>query len=181
MDGYLLWFFRIIIFLSIIPVQTILLEKVQIAGVKPDLALVWVFIQGWFWGPMHGLYWGLAFGGLLDFFSIGVLGIGFVLKGFAGFLAGIFGRAFLHLSYQAHLFILLLISFLHDISGTFFLYGIGVDGRGAVRLEEISIRMVYNALIGIGCILFIRKRIKKKGRVAYSGTIFPAGRSGLRR
>ncbi|MDC4224944.1 MAG: hypothetical protein MPW15_12125 [Candidatus Manganitrophus sp.] len=68
------------IFLLLIPVQTLLLEKIQIAGVKPDLALILVYCFSWAKGEIHGLLWGVALGGLIDLFSIGLLGVNFILE-----------------------------------------------------------------------------------------------------
>ncbi|MFQ5597214.1 MAG: hypothetical protein ACE5GK_04110 [Nitrospiria bacterium] len=160
------------IFLSVIPIQTRVLDAVQIWGVKPDLAYVIAFVRGWYWGALSGLYWGLALGGLIDFFSMGVLGVGFIHKGIVGFIAGLLGRSFLHLSYLVHLFIFLLISVLHDLSGTLFVHGFGQDGFEAVRMEAIVIRACYNALLGMVCLRMFRNKINKKGAVAYGRTIF---------
>lgn len=176
----MLWFLRIFIFLSIIPLQTILLEKVQIVGIKPDLALVWIFAQGWFWGIKNGLYWGLALGGLLDIFSIGVLGLGLVLKGAVGCVAGALGRSFLHLSLQLHSLIFFFISFLHDISGTLFLHGIEIETLQTLRIGELLIRALYNTVFGIGLLLLIRSRINNNGEHVYGGSFLSTERPNFR-
>lgn len=164
------WFYRLFIFLSIIPIQTLLLEKVRIAGVKPDLPLVFVFVQGWIWGEKSGLYWGLALGGLVDLFSIGVFGIAFALKGAVGFISGILGKSFLHLSLQAYVVIFLLVSILHDFTGDFFLHGIELEELWAVRTGDILIRAIYNTLLSAGCIVFIWGK-REKRIIKYGGTL----------
>lgn len=175
------WFLKIFIFLSIIPLQTILLEKVQIGGTKPDLALVWIFVQGWFWGIRNGLYWGMALGGLLDLFSIGTLGLGLVIKGIVGCVAGILGKSFLHLSLQLYCLIFFFISFLHDISGTLFLHGFETESLPALGIDRLLIRALYNTVLGIGLVLLIRSRRSNNGELAYGGSFLPAGRPNFRK
>ena len=170
-ESRLRWFYRVLIFLAIIPIQALLLEKVRFAGVKPDFPLVFVFVQGWVWGEKAGLYWGLALGGLVDLFSIGAFGVSFALKGAVGFLSGILGKSFLHLSLQSYVIIFLLVSILHDFTGSFYVHGIGLETFRAVRVGEILIRAIYNTLLSLGCILFIWGK-RGNGLGEYGGAIF---------
>jgi len=171
----LTWLYRILIFLSIIPIQTTLLENLRVAGVKPDLALVFVFVQGWLRGEKAGLYWGLALGGLTDFFSIGVLGLGFALKGVVGSISGLLGGSFLHLSLQAYVLIFFVLSMLHDVAGHFFLYGFHLEAIQSHRVEDILIRALYNTVLSAGCILFLWGR-REKGGLEHGRTLLSPGR-----
>jgi len=162
--------------LAIIPLQTILLEKFQVFGVKPDLALVIVFVQGWFWGTPIGLYWGMALGGLLDLFSIGTLGLGLVLKTLVGAIAGLFGKSFLHLSTQVYLGIFLLMSLVHDIMGSLILHGFDAEGFQAIQTGDIIIRALYNGILSIAAVLLISNRTNRQEIQSYGGTIFSPGK-----
>jgi len=162
-ENSLSWLYRLLILLSIIPIQSIFLEKLRIAGVKPDLALVFVFIQGWVRGEKAGLYWGLAMGGLSDFFSIGVLGVAFALKGAVGYVSGLLGGSMLHLSLQAYGLIFLIFSILHDFAGHFFLHGLSMEGLQSAHAEDILLRALYNTLLSLVGILFFGGRLEKGG------------------
>ncbi len=159
--------------LSIVPLQSVVLEKLQIGGIKPDLALVWVFFQGWYFGALNGLYWGMALGSILDLFSVGTLGIGLITKSLVGTAAGLFGKSFLHLSLPLHVLIFILVSVVHDLSGNIFLHGFD---RISIQsgLTEALARAVYNSLFGIGFILVARSNPSNRGEGIYGGTIFPS-------
>jgi len=174
------WFLKGLLVLSVIPLQSIVLEKIQIGGIKPDLALVLVFFQGWFFGVANGLYWGAALGGLLDLFSLGILGVGLVAKGLVGLVAGLLGKSFLHLSIPLHLIIFMAVSVIHDLAGSFFLHGADLSLFQA-GLGEVLSRAAYNSLFGLGYIFLVRPSAGNQGELAYGGTIFPSGRSRLRK
>ena len=175
-DKDLIWFLRILTCLAIIPVQTIFLEPFQIFGVKPDLALILVFVQGWFWGAPNGLYWGLSLGVLLDLFSVGTVGLDLILKALVGATAGFFGKSLFHLSIQVYVAIFLIISLLHDVTGTLILRGLGTEGFQAIQTEDIIIRALYNAVLGIVSVFLIRNRINRQEIQSYGGAIFSPGK-----
>ena len=160
--------------------QTVFLEKIQIRGVKPDIALVFVFIQGWVDGKKSGFFWGLALGGLIDLFSTGILGPALILKSLVGFIAGVLGKSFLHLSLHGYVFFFLMVSLLHDVSGLFFLHEMSEE-LSSVLMEEAVIRLIYNLLFSVGAALIIWEKFNRKGTFEYGGTIFSPGRkSGTR-
>ncbi|MFQ5587240.1 MAG: hypothetical protein ACE5F7_00230 [Nitrospiria bacterium] len=176
------WLFKILIALSIIPIQTVFLEKIQIGGVKPDAALVFVFVQGWVWGAKKGFLWGLALGGMIDLFSTGMIGVTFVMKGLIGVLGGMLGKSFLHLSLQAYVLLFLMVSLLHDIAGVVFLHGLGLEELTSLLTGKILIRAIYNTVFAIVAILIVWEKFSRKGTFEYGGAIFsPGRRSGTRR
>lgn len=144
---WLKWLTRIVIFLFFIPVQTLLLEPLKVEGVKPDLALLLAFMHGWAFGEMNGLFWGLALGGLLDLFSIGFLGVNFVLKGIIGLFAGMFGKTLINLPIWGNGLIIFILSHLHDLIGTLLLRGAGEDRFTMVIMSRIFVRALYNGLL----------------------------------
>lgn len=162
--------------LAIIPVQSIFLENFQVFGIKPDLALVFVFVQGWFWGIPNGLYWGMALGGLLDLFSVGTIGLGITLKVLVGATAGFFGKSFLHLSTRVYVAIFLMISLLHDVSGSFMLHGFSSEGFQSIQIWEIIIRALYNTVLSMLVVFFVRTRINRQETQSYGGAIFSPGK-----
>jgi rod shape-determining protein MreD len=169
------WFTRIVIFLFFIPVQTLLLEPLKMGGVKPDLALLLAFMHGWAFGEMNGLFWGLALGGLLDLFSIGFLGINFVLKGIIGLFAGIFGKTLINLPIWGNGLIIFFISYLHDLIGTLLLRGSEENGFTMVIMGRIFVRALYNGLLAT-VLFYAFLRIKNRGGMSkYAGASSPPG------
>lgn len=169
------WFYRILVFLFFMPVQTLFLENLRVAGIKPDLALIFVFVQGWAFGEVNGLFWGLALGGLVDLFSAGTLGVNLILKATVGFASGILGKSLLNLAVWVNCFLVFIISILHDLLGTFFLHG----GAGA-ELNEIwggiVLRALYNSLFAMIFFFVFLKKTNTKGSFEYAGTLFSPGR-----
>ncbi len=172
----MIWLFRLLTCLAIIPVQTIFLENFQILGVKPDLALVLVFVQGWFWGAPNGVYWGVALGGLLDLFSVGSIGLGLMLKALVGAIAGLFGKSFLHLSTRVYVAIFLVVSLFHDVAGTLLVHGFSAEGFQAISAQEIIIRALYNTVLSMAAVFLIRNRINHQEMQSYGGAVFSPGK-----
>jgi rod shape-determining protein MreD len=169
------WFYRVAIFLFLIPVQTLLLEKIEIGGVKPDLALVLVYCLGWAYGEVQGLLWGVALGGLIDLFSIGLLSVNFILKATIGFTIGMLGRSFLNLSLFWNLLIFFFISLLHDFIGTLLVEGMREGGLFLLFQQEMVGRALYSSLFAIGLLFLFSKRKGEKGLFDHAGIVFSAG------
>lgn len=160
------WFSKILIVLFLIPVETLILERLRIHGVKPDLSLVWVYLFGWVRGEVQGLLWGMVLGGLLDIFSVGILGVNFFLKAAIGFLSGILGKVLFNLVFWGPALILFLVSLFHDFFGVLFLYKeTWVDTPIA---GEMMIRGGYNSALAFLFLLLIRFN-KTRKRVEYEG------------
>lgn len=169
------WFLRIALILFLIPVQTLLLEKIQIGGIKPDLALVLVYCLSWANGEVHGLLWGIALGGLIDLFSIGLLGVNFILKTTLGFTIGMLGRSFLNLSLFWNVLIFFFISLLHDFIGTLLVEGPREGSLFLMIQQGIIERAFYNSLFAIGLLFLFSKRRGEKGSFDHAGIVFSAG------
>lgn len=169
------WFLRISILLFLIPVQTLLLEKIQFAGIKPDLALILVYCFSWAKGEIHGLLWGVALGGMIDLFSIGLLGVNFILKTTIGFTIGMLGRSFLNLSLLWNVLIFFFISLLHDFLGTLLVEGMREGGFFLTVRPDMLGRAFYNSLFAMGLLFLFSKRRGEKGLFDHAGVLFSAG------
>lgn len=86
------------ILLLIIPVQASLLDVVSIAGIKPDLALVLIYIIGLVAGPGEAVVAGIAVGLAQDIGSAGVVGLNGFTRGLVGLGAGFLGRRVLDIA-----------------------------------------------------------------------------------
>ena len=79
----------IIIFLTFILIyflQSNFFTWFNIAGIKPNLFIIFILFIGLFLGKVYGITAGVIFGLLLDLFIGKKLGINGMILGFAGFL-----------------------------------------------------------------------------------------------
>lgn len=169
------WLNRIVIFLFLIPAQTLLLDAIQIGGVKPDLALILVYCFAWAGGEVRGLLWGVALGGLIDLFSIGILSVNFFLKMIIGFIVGMLGKSFLALSFLWNTLIFFFVSIVHDLVGTLLVEGVGEGGLLSMIHREMIGRAFYNSLFAVGLLFLFAKRRAEKGAIDHAGILFTPG------
>jgi rod shape-determining protein MreD len=143
-----------------IPAQTFLLEGIEISGVKPDLGFIFSYLIGLAWGKKGGGIWGCLLGGLQDFFSIGRLGLNCLLKGFIGFGTGLLEAFFLYFSLEAHAFVILCASLLHDMVGEMMLRGVW-EGIRSFSLIMVG-QAVYNCVVAM-VFLYVLSRQSHSG------------------
>ncbi len=168
------WLYRFLLFLFLVPAQTLFVEKLSVGGVQPDLALVLVYTLSWSAGEAGGLLWGGALGGVIDFFSIGILSVNFFLKTVVGFASGMLGRSLLTLSLVWNILLFFLISLLHDLIGIFLVGGVEEGwSLPATVGGEVVARAVYNTLIA-SILLFFFARGKGEREIGHAGVVFSA-------
>lgn len=86
----------ILIVIVIVPFQATVGNKIDILGVKPDLALVIVYLIGFLHGEMEGLIMGILIGFVIDSSAPNLIGINLLTKSLIGFMAGYLGRIVLN-------------------------------------------------------------------------------------
>ncbi|MCP9474443.1 MAG: hypothetical protein NNA19_04250, partial [Nitrospira sp.] len=82
-----------------VPLQSVLLPQVKIAGVTPDMALVAACLAGLLGGELHGLLVGLTLGWVMSLFSAIDPVVAMGVKGAVGYAAGFAGRHVVYLSW----------------------------------------------------------------------------------
>jgi len=75
--------------LGFVLLQSTVLNFISINGVKPDLVLVLVILNGFFRGTREGAFWGFVGGILQDLISGGYFGIYALTNMTAGYLGGL--------------------------------------------------------------------------------------------
>ena len=70
-----------VLVLTVVPIQTTLLNHVNILDVRPDLGLIVVCLVGFFGGELDGLLLGIILGWSQDLLSAGELWVNVVSKG----------------------------------------------------------------------------------------------------
>lgn len=84
--------FIFFLMLASLLLQTSVLEVVAVAGVKPDLVMLIVVLNGFLLGPREGAFLGYIGGMVEDLFLGEYIGLNALSKMIAGYLAGIAGE-----------------------------------------------------------------------------------------
>lgn len=100
---------------GLVPFQVTGLNYAAIAGIRPDLPLVAVFLMAFLSSEMEGLLIGVLLGSMQDLFSAGALWINLITKGAIGVLAALMGR---HLASAAPLTVGALLFILSLMAGS---------------------------------------------------------------
>ncbi len=84
--------------LLVIPVQATLFTPLSIAGIKPDLPLVLIYIIGLLTGPAEAALAGIGMGLVQDIAGASLLGLTGFSRGLVGLAAGFLGRRVLDIA-----------------------------------------------------------------------------------
>lgn len=84
--------FFLILLVAALLLQTSVLEVVSVAGIKPDLVLLIVVLNGFLLGPREGAFLGYIGGIVEDLFLGEYIGLNAISKMTAGYLAGVAGE-----------------------------------------------------------------------------------------
>ena len=143
--------------LLVIPVQIVLLDRISIAGIRPDLALVVVCLIGLYRSEVEAVLAGLALGFAQDLFSGGALWGNLCLKPILGLLAGLASRNLVNLTWA---FVLVLMLGLSLLSGTVMYLLKSFTGPGAnfflAARGIILPQACYDAVLGLAALKLIR-------------------------
>jgi rod shape-determining protein MreD len=74
--------------LILLIIQSTLLSRFNLFGIKPDLIVLFIVGRSLTEGPCSGVVWGFIFGLLADTMGSGLLGLGALTYSIAGFVAG---------------------------------------------------------------------------------------------
>ena len=146
-----------VLVLLVIPVQIVLLDRISIAGIRPDLALVVVCLIGLYRSEVEAVLAGLAMGFAQDLFSGGALWGNLCLKPVLGLLAGLASRNLVNLTWA---FVLVLMLGLSLLSGSVMYLLKSFTGSGAnfflAARGIILPQACYDAVIGLAALKLIR-------------------------
>ncbi|HUW63849.1 MAG TPA: rod shape-determining protein MreD [Spirochaetia bacterium] len=142
------WFLVLIIVASLL--SSTVLSFLQVLGVKPDLVLILIILNGFSSGSQDGALWGLVGGLLQDLLSGGFLGL-HALEGMAaGYLAAVTGNKF----YRENAVVLAVSTFIASFAAGVVHYllllflNIHVGAQVAF-LRLIPLSSAYNALVAV--------------------------------
>lgn len=144
--------------LLVVPLQIALFDRISVAGVHPDLALITVCLIGLQVGEAEAITMGVALGFILDLFSGGAHWGNLFLKPVVGLLAGRARRSLVNFTPK---FALLLLFGLSIVSGLVMfllksLTGAGADFFAAAR-GIILPQACFDAVLGIALFKLIQR------------------------
>lgn len=158
MKKILINIFLIITFLIIYFFQVNLFSWFKIAGVMPNLFIVFILFIGLFYNKIAGITHAIALGILLDLFIGRKVGISAIMLGTIGLIGGIFDKNFSKDSRFTIVVMVILSTIIYEI-GTFiinwFLFRFDIELISLVKI--LFIECIYNALLTIILYPLIRK------------------------
>jgi rod shape-determining protein MreD len=167
-----------LLFVLLVPVQALLLSYFSVFGTVPDLAFVAIYLIGIRFGEMEGVLMGMSLGFLLDFFSIGFLGINFLLRSAMGLASGVLGRAFLDMSLPMTFGIVFLGCLFQDLAAYLLLNLVSeLEGFSSLFARSLLPRAFYTAVVAAVVFRFLVRRSKRGGMEFGEKVLFTPGRS----
>jgi len=116
----------LLLFLSLLLLQTTLLPLMSIGGLVPDIVLIGVIILGIRQGAVAAILAGCLAGFAEDAFVTRLFGLSSLANAFAGFVAGYFSREKVKYNLQVTLGVVLATALVHDVI-YFFIYTLGTS------------------------------------------------------
>lgn len=153
--------------ICIILFQTTFPEELTFSGIKPDLALIVVYLVGLIGGEGQGVGAGLILGYLMDLMSGGEWWIHLATKPTLGLLAGLLGRTLVNINV---IFTGVIIALCSIIQGFIFLLVSHLtsepENLWAFLSHIIFPQAIYDGLMGIGLFWFLSERFLPKQSTA---------------
>lgn len=109
------FFVLLLLFGSVLILQSTMLDLITVYGIKPDLILLLSVFNGFLLGPRQGAFLGFTSGVLTDLFTGSYIGMNAISKMVAGYFAGICGERL----YQDNTLVLSGVAFVSSIAGLF--------------------------------------------------------------
>lgn len=140
----------IITFIIIYILQSNFFSWFTIAGVKPNLIIVFVLFIGLFTNEVYGLTFGVIFGLLLDIFISKKIGVSAIMLGLTGILGAILDKNFSKDSKITILGMVMITTFLYEfisyiVNSMIFSY----IWEPKQFLIKVIIEVIYNAILTI--------------------------------
>lgn len=152
---------QFVFLVSLFSIQTTVLDFFTIAGVMPDLALIFVVYCGIYFQGSRGIGMGVVVGLVQDALSGGLLGVNTLSKGLVGF---IFSTLKDKLIVEGFIPIFFFIAVSSLVDGLIFYLVLVTLLKGTISsgflVTDLPIYAVYNALLGP--ILFAALNVKRK-------------------
>lgn len=128
--------------------ESTLLEELKVAGVKPDLLLIFVVFWALFHGKLEGAKMGFIFGLAEDLFVSKFIGLNVLCKMAVGYLVGMMENKFFKENFLVPVFTLFLATITNNILYLIIVQVTGVDRNiGAFIWDATIPTAIYNACL----------------------------------
>jgi rod shape-determining protein MreD len=121
------------VFLGCLALQGTVAARVAIAGVRPDLPFLALFVFALHYGTLPGIYVGFVIGLCQDLYAPAVLGQNALCKSVTGYFCGLFNERMMSTDPVVKMVILLLAFGLHDLV----FWGVDVLKQGAPAVSVL--------------------------------------------
>lgn len=138
----------ILCFLLIFILQVNLFSNIKIAGVMPNIFVIFVMFIGLYISKIAGVTYGIIFGILLDFFIGKKVGISSVMLGLVGLIGGILDKNFSKENKITIMFMTSIVTLLYEIGVYclgFFVYKYKIEMGRFIKI--LTIESIYNSLL----------------------------------
>ena len=138
----------IVLFLILYFLQVNFFSWFTIAGIKPNLFVIFVLFLGLFGGKRIAIPMGIVFGLSLDIFMNQKIGVSAIMLGIIGALGGFLDKNFSKDSRMTIILMTALVTFLYE-TGIYFMnyFFIGSSIELFSFLKILAIEMVYNVIL----------------------------------
>lgn len=139
-----------IVFLLIYFLQSHFFSWYNIAGIKPNLFIVFTLFLGLFLGKIYGLSLGLIFGILLDLFIGKRIGLNATMLGIVGLIGGVLDKSFSKENRLTFIMMTVAVTILCEIINyTLQIILLGADATFTKFMQIVIIEAIYNAILVI--------------------------------
>ena len=155
-----------IVFLFLYFLQSDFFSWYNIAGIKPNLFIVFTLFIGLFLRKIWGFSFGVIFGILLDLFIGKRIGINAVMLGIAGLVGGVIDKSFSKESRMTFVLMTIAVTILCEIINyTLQIILLGADATFTKFMQITIIESIYNAILVIILYPLIQKAGSKTEEV----------------
>ena len=139
-----------IIFLLIYFLQTNFFSWYNIAGIKPNLFIIFALFIGLYLGKKYGATLGIIFGILLDFFIGKRIGLNAIMLGIAGLIGVIIDKSISKESRITFMLMVFIVTILCEIVAyTLQIILLSADTNIEKFMQIVAIEATYNAILSI--------------------------------
>jgi rod shape-determining protein MreD len=147
------------LFLLLIPFQATLFNPLSIAGIKPDLALAFLYLIGLLSGPAEGTFAGISIGLVQDIGSASLLGVTGFSRGLIGLAAGLLGKRVLDIESPTIVLFLVAFSLAEGMFIALFLQTTyGMVPFFSLAAGRLLPQALYTGLLGLLLLQLARKK-----------------------
>jgi rod shape-determining protein MreD len=149
-----------LVLLSVLILQATLVNRISIAGVRPDLLVAFVVYFAWMRGPVSGVAAGFSVGLLQDLDAPGPLGLNALAKTVVGFLVAKAGFRVHRANVGVRFFFFLSAMLVHDV----IYFGVYTAGEFGAFVRQFLFVAIPSALYTTVLVLLLLSTVERFSR-----------------